>query len=48
MANLSIKNKNLTVAKKCNASIGSYSIVNYNKKIKKYMEKNTGKSKIIF
>ena len=40
MANLSIKNKNLTVAEKCFAAIGSYSKANYIKKVIKYMEKN--------
>ena len=40
LANLSIKNKNLTVAEKCYASIGSYSKANYIKKVRKYMEKN--------
>ena len=40
LANLSIKNKNLTVAEKCFAAIGSYSKANYIKKVIKFMEKN--------
>ena len=39
LAKLAIKNKNLTVAEKCYASIGSYSKANYIKKVVKYMEK---------
>ena len=39
LAKLAIKSKNLTVAEKCYASIGSYSKANYIKKVIKYMEK---------
>ena len=40
LAKLAIQNKNLTVAERCYASVGSYSKANYIKKVVKYMEKN--------
>ena len=39
LAKLAIANKNLTVAERCYASVGSYSKSNYIKKVMKYIEK---------
>ena len=38
LAKLAIQNKNLTVAERCYASVGSYSKANYIKKVRKYIQ----------